>query len=85
MENSFFFLLLYTKRKGKNWVNCRGIDLLNTSWKVYSKITFNRVNFISEIVILEVHNGKITFCRNKDNGAYLCTLGLTTMKKLLTE
>jgi len=45
------------KRDRNNPDNYRGISLLNTGYKIYSKITAKRLTAIAEVLLLEEQNG----------------------------
>ena len=48
---------IHKKRDRKNPDNYRGISLLNTGYKIYSKIIAKRLTAIAEILLLEEQNG----------------------------
>ena len=50
-------LYQYTKKKRNNSDNYRGIGLLNTGYKIYSKIIAKRLTVIAEALVLEEQNG----------------------------
>jgi len=48
---------IHKKGDRNNPDNYRGISLLNTGYKIYSKITANRLTAIAEVLLLEEQNG----------------------------
>jgi len=45
------------KRDRNNLDNYRGISLLNTGYKIYSKVIAKRLTAIAEVLLLEEQNG----------------------------
>ena len=56
MEDSYCFANTQ-KRDRNNPDNYRGISLLNTGYKIYSKIIVKRLTAIAEVLLLEEQNG----------------------------
>jgi len=52
-----FFIPVHKKGGRNNPDNYRGISLLNTGYKIYSKIIAKRLKAIAEVLLLEEQNG----------------------------
>ena len=70
-------LPIYKKGNRKDTNNYRGISLLNSAYKTYAKIITNRLNTITETLLLEEQNG---FRQNRS-----CIDGVFTLAQVIEK